>query len=96
MTKLSTNQKRVVYLTIFLIAILNLVAILHISARSNQAQPNVNGLNTIHLDSIRLNPDKEDINKDTEDNKVETSESDIEGGSNAPLPTSYTSFTVSE
>lgn len=83
MTKLSTNQKRVVYLTIFLIAILNLVAILHISARSNQAQPNVNGLNTIHPDSIRLNPEKDDNNEDEED-------------SNEPLPTSYTSFTISE
>lgn len=89
MNKLSTNQKRVVYLTIFLIAILNLVAILHISARSNQALPNVNGLNTIHPDSIRLNPDKEDNNEGT-------SESDIEEDSNESLPASYTSFTISE
>jgi hypothetical protein len=56
MDKFSTNQKRVIYITIFLIALINLVAILHISARSASQNPNVNGISTINKDAIRLNP----------------------------------------
>jgi hypothetical protein len=65
MDKFSTNQKRVIYITLFLIALINLVAILHISSRSASQNPNVNGINTFNKDAIRLNPEvPEDISTD--------------------------------
>lgn len=68
MDKFSTSQKRVVYITIFLIALINLVAILHIYSRSSSTDSNVNGISTVNRDAILLNP------KDKPDNETKQGE----------------------
>jgi hypothetical protein len=85
MDKFSANQKRVVYITVFLIALINLVAILHIAGRSEAANPNVNGINIINQNAIRLNPIE-----DTESQVIEPNIEEIDG----VRPISYAPISV--